>query len=162
MKKLFLIAFICTLASSISNGQAAKSIYFELGGPGLASFNFDTRFGPKEDGIGGRIGIGGFSVDGTSAIFVPIGLNYLLGKDNRNYFEVGGGITPVFLSADLADDDGSFSGTFGHLVFGYRMQPADGGFIFRAFICPVFGQGGFIPYYAGISFGYKFGSLKKK
>ncbi|HEX7905573.1 MAG TPA: hypothetical protein VF487_16990 [Chitinophagaceae bacterium] len=162
MKKLFLIVLVFTLASSISNAQAAKSIYFELGGPGLASFNFDTRFGPKDDGIGGRVGIGGFSIDGTSAIFIPIGLNYLLGKDNRNYFELGGGITPVFLSADLADNDGSFSGTFGHLVFGYRMQPADGGFTFRAFMCPVFGQGGFIPYYAGISFGYKFGSLKKK
>ena len=161
MRKLMIIAFISTIFSTAAHTQAAKSVYFELGGPGLASFNFDTRFAPKEDGFGGRIGVGGFSIGGASAIFLPIGVNYLLGKDSRNYFELGGGITPVFLSEDFTGDDDSFSGTFGHLVFGYRMQPLDGGFTFRAFICPVFGEGGFIPYYAGLSFGYKFGSGKK-
>jgi len=35
---------------------------FELGGPGLASFNFDMRFSPREDGFGGSIGFGGFNV----------------------------------------------------------------------------------------------------
>lgn len=160
MRKTATIVLVFLLISGASFGQAAKSVYFELGGPGLASVNFDTRFGPKEDGFGGRIGVGGFSIDGTSAIFVPIGVNYLLGKDNRNYFEVGGGVTPVFINDDFLDDDDSFTGTFGHLVFGYRMQPAAGGFTFRAFICPVFGNGGFIPYYAGLSFGYKFGGKK--
>lgn len=164
MKKTAIIAFIFMIVSGASYGQAAKSVYFELGGPGLASFNFDTRFTPKEDGIGGRIGVGGFSIDGSSVIFVPIGVNYLLGKDSRNYFEVGGGVTPVFISDDFLgdDDDDNFTGTFGHLAFGYRMQPVNGGFTFRAFICPVFGSGGFIPYYAGISFGYKFGGGKNK
>lgn len=161
MRKTATIVLVFLLISGASFGQAAKSVYFELGGPGLASVNFDTRFGPKEDGFGGRIGVGGFSIDGTSAIFVPIGVNYLLGKDQRNYFEVGGGVTPVFINDDFLDDDGSFTGTFGHLVFGYRMQPAAGGFTFRAFICPVFGSGGFIPYYAGLSFGYKFGGGRK-
>lgn len=160
MRKAATLAFIFLIISAASYGQAAKSVYFELGGPGLASINFDTRFTNKEDGIGGRIGIGGFSIDGTSAVFVPIGVNFLLGKDQRNYFEIGGGVTPVFISDDIIDDDGSFTGTFGHLVFGYRMQPVNGGFTFRAFICPVFGEGGFIPYYAGISFGYKFGGKK--
>ena len=134
--------------------------YVELGGPGLASFNFDTRFAPKEDGIGGRVGIGGFSLDGESVIFVPIGLNYLLGKDTKNYFEIGGGVTPVFAKSSLDDDN--FSTTFGHILFGYRMQPKEGGFLFRAFISPVFGSGFFIPYYGGVSFGYKFGGSKKK
>ena len=122
----------------------------------MASINFDTRFGNREDGLGGRVGIGGFKVEETSAIFIPIGINFLLGKDSRNYFEIGGGITPTFISDDLIEEDGNFTGTFGHLVFGYRLQPANGGFTFRAFMCPVFGEGGFIPYYAGVSFGYKF------
>lgn len=143
-------------SGSDQGGPAAKSVYFELGGPGLASFNFDTRFSARQDGIGGRIGIGGFSIDGSSAIFVPIGLNYLLGKDGKNYFELGGGVTPVFVSDDLADDDDNFSGTFGHLTFGYRLQPRNGGFTFRAFISPVFAGGFFLPYYGGVSFGYKF------
>jgi hypothetical protein len=62
----------------------------------------------------------------------------------------------VHLSADNTDEDGNFDGSFGHLTFGYRLQPADGGFTFRAAVVPIFGQGGFVPYYAGLSFGYKF------
>lgn len=160
-KSVLIIALLLGMYSAYS--QAAKSIYFELGGPGLASFNFDTRFTNKEDGIGGRVGVGGFSIDGTGAVFFPIQINYLLGKDNKNYFEFGGGVTPVIISGDLIDDDGNdrFTGTFGHLTFGYRMQPLNGGFTFRAFISPVFGEGGFLPYYGGVSFGYKFGSGKR-
>lgn len=155
MKKLAVVFFVFIIGSEAVNAQAAKSIYFELGGPGLASFNFDTRFSPKEDGIGGRIGFGGFSVEGDGAVFVPIGINYLLGKDTKNYFEIGAGLTPVFVSD--GSGDGDFTETFGHLIFGYRMQPLKGGFTFRAFICPVFNGNGFIPYYGGVSFGYKFG-----
>jgi hypothetical protein len=159
MRKFFLFATLSILVSGVVNAQAAKSVYFELGGPGLASFNFDTRFGNKQDGLGGRIGIGGFSltVDGESngVVFIPIGLNYLLGKDGKNYFEFGGGVTPVIVSGS---GDGDFTSTFGHLNFGYRLQPAKGGFTFRAFITPIFGSFGFIPYYGGVSFGYKFGN----
>jgi hypothetical protein len=81
----------------------------------------------------------------------------MVGKDNRNYFELGAGVTPVFGTGDLADEEeGNFTETFGHLLFGYRMQPQNGGFLFRAFISPVFGKGFFVPYYGGVSFGYKF------
>jgi hypothetical protein len=157
-----LITTIIAFTGFISaNAQAAKSVYFELGGPGLASFNFDTRFGPKEDGIGGRIGVGGFSIDGDGVVFIPIGLNYIMGKDGKNYFEVGAGVTPLIASGGFTDDGTTFSTTFGHLLFGYRMQPRNGGFTFRAFINPIFGSFGFVPYYGGVSFGYKFGSGKK-
>ena len=154
MRKL-LILLITISVGLLSEAQSAKSINFELGGPGLASFNFDTRFGPKEDGIGGRVGIGGFSLradgDNVTVLFIPIGVNYLIGKDQRNYFELGAGVTPVIASS-----------SFGHVLFGYRMQPKDGGFTFRAFVSPVFGEFGFIPYFGGVSFGYKFGSGKEK
>ena len=151
MKKhcfLFLLLFVF----SHFGFSQAKSVYFELGGPGVASFNFDTRFAKSESGFGGRIGIGGFSIEGDGAVFVPVGLNYIVGKDNRHYFEMGAGVTPVIGTGS----SGNFSETFGHLLFGYRMQPLNGGFTFRAFINPVFGNGFFIPYYAGLSFGYKF------
>lgn len=153
MKKvLFILAFAFGAFQMVS-AQSAKSFYFELGGPGLASFNYDMRFSGKEDGIGGRIGIGGLSIDGEGILFVPVGINYLLGKDSRHYFEIGAGATPVFANDG---SDGTFSETFGHLLFGYRLQPLNGGFTFRAFINPLFGNGFFIPYYAGVSFGYKF------
>lgn len=157
MKKtiLPLLAVIFFVQSSF-----AQSVYAELGGPGLASLNFDTRFSKNNDGIGGRIGVGGFSIDGSGIVFVPVALNYLLGKDNKNFFEVGAGVTPVFGAGDLTGKD--FSSTFGHILIGYRMQPAETGFTFRAFISPVFGKGYFIPYYGGVSFGYKFGGGAKK
>lgn len=161
MKKKFYLIIIAISYSVMMSAQAATSIYFELGGPGLASFNFDTRFSKKEDGIGGRVGIGGFSIDGDGAVFIPIGLNYLIGKDGKNYFEVGCGVTPLITTGDFSSDGDNFTTTFGHLLFGYRMQPVNGGFSFRAFISPVFGDGFFVPYYGGVSFGYKFGSGKK-
>jgi hypothetical protein len=154
MKLRFVIATLMIFTSVSSFSQTgAKSMYVELGGPGLASINFDTRFSRNEGGFGGRIGVGGFSIGGTGLTFIPLGVNYLLSKDNRNYFELGGGVTPVIGSGDAGDN---FSATFGHVLFGYRMQPQNGGFLFRAFVSPVFGSWGFFPYYGGVSFGYKF------
>jgi len=158
MKSLLSTVSFLLLAFCNNVHAQAKSVFVELGGPGLASVNYDMRFQKTEGGFGGRIGIGGFSIseDGTSAsaIFLPIGVNYLLGKDERNYFEIGGGITPVFINDNSSD--GSFTSIFGHLNFGYRLQPKNGGFLFRAGIVPIFNKNGFIPYYFGLSFGYKF------
>ena len=139
--------------TNIARSQAA--MYFELGGPGLASFNIDTRFTGRSDGIGGRIGVGGFSINDEGAIFVPVGINYLIGKETKHFFEVGAGFTYVNYSSDITDD-GIFETSFGHLSFGYRMQPRKNGFLFRAAIVPIFNKHGFLPYYAGVSFGYKF------
>lgn len=150
MKKCFLTLFA---AFCMMQAASSQNIFFELGGPGLASFNFDTRFSSNNGGIGGRIGVGGASVDGAGVVFIPAAVNYLLGKDDRNYFEIGLGVTPI-LGGD--GDGDNFSTTFGHLSFGYRLAPADGGFSFRAFMSPVFGSDFFIPYWGGVSFGYKF------
>ncbi len=156
MKKILLTTFVFTTCFSFDSiaQTAAKSIYFELGGPGFASINFDTRFTKKQDGIGARIGVGGFSVDGDGITFIPVGLNYLLGKDEKNYFEVGAGASFLSVSDNIFGNSNSSS--FGYLQFGYRLQPKNGGFTFRANMTPVFGKGFFIPYYAGVSFGYKF------
>lgn len=151
MKRLTLLVLILTALSFTAKSQ---SIFFELGGPGLASFNFDTRFSDANHGFGGRIGVGGLSIDGAGVVFLPVGVNYLLGKDDRHYFEIGIGATPVF--GGDGDGDSDFSETFGHLNFGYRLQPVNGGFQFRAFMSPIFGNGFFIPYYGGVSFGYSF------
>lgn len=157
MMKLVMVLLLVLSQGAWAQQSAAKSVYVELGGPGLASINFDTRFTPKEQGLGGRIGIGGFSIDGDGVIFLPLGLNYLIGKNTRNFFEVGAGATPIIGSGSFSSSDGSrFQSTFGYLNFGYRFQTAAPGFTFRAFITPIFGSFGFFPYYGGISFGYKF------
>lgn len=170
MKKIFFSTCFFLLFLTVSNAQsAAKSVYVELGGAGLASVNFDMRLQKKEDGLGFRAGIGGFTIrqdygfgqtERDGILTVPLELNYLLGKDRRHYFEMGAGATFVSVSNNYnnngTNSDDKFSSTFGHLYFGYRLQPSEGGFLFRAGITPIFGKGYFIPYYAGISFGYKF------
>lgn len=161
MKKIFFLIFSSAVFTFSANAQsAAKAVFFEIGGPGVASLNYDMRFTKSESGIGGRIGFGGFSLgtnsDRTTVLFIPIGINYLLGKDERNYFEVGGGVTPVIINETYSGSNDNLKSTFGHLNIGYRMQPKQGGFFFRAAINPVFGKGFFWPYYGGVAFGYKF------
>jgi hypothetical protein len=154
MKKFFSLIALTFCISFAAKSQAAKSVYAEIGGPGLASLNFDTRF-KGEKGIGVRAGIGGFSVEGGSILLFPVGFNYLIGKDDKNYFELGAGATIVSASNEVTGDQ-PYTGSFGHLTIGYRLQPKNGGFTFRAAITPIFGQGTFWPYWGGVSFGYKF------
>jgi hypothetical protein len=151
---LLLVFMLITL--SAYSQSAAKSVYAELGGPGLASLNFDTRFAKTQDGLGMRVGVGGFSISGDGIIFLPLGLNYLIGKDGRNYFELGAGVTPIFASGNAVSNGDPFQSSFGHLNIGYRLQPKRSGVLFRASINPVFGKGFFWPYYAGFAIGYKF------
>ena len=81
MKNLILITCFIAIADSYISAQSAKSVYFELGGPGIASFNFDTRFSGREGGLGGRFGAGysKFVGDGSSVFYLPLGINYLIG-----------------------------------------------------------------------------------
>jgi len=160
------LSFLLLCITNVVNAQtSAKQIFVELGGPGIASVNYDMRLQKKEDGIGFRIGVGGYSYKDvfgfdsyrTSLFTLPVAVNYLLGKDKRNYFEIGVGATYVSTkNSDSFYEDSQFSSSFGHLHFGYRLQPLNGGFTFRAGITPVFSSYGFIPYYASVSFGYKF------
>ncbi len=154
MKNLILITCFIAIADSYISAQSAKSVYFELGGPGIASFNFDTRFSGRQGGLGGRIGVGysKFVGDGSSVFYLPLGINYLIGKE-KHFFEMGAGVTPVF---GVDNGDTVISEPFGHLIFGYRFQSPKDGFTFRAFACPVFNSIDFIPYYGGLSVGYKF------
>lgn len=155
MKKIFFAFTLALAAFHFASAQSAQSVYFELGGPGIASFNYDLRFSGRQGGLGGRIGVGYSKIvsDGNAVFFIPIGINYLIGKE-KHFFELGAGVTPV-IGNDYPDDS-VLSETFGHLLFGYRFQPINKGFTFRAFLCPVYGNGIFVPYYVGISGGYKF------
>jgi hypothetical protein len=173
MKKRLLLFSIITLLFIDTYAQKnAIAAYVELGGAGLASANFDMRLQKKNDGFGFRVGIGGFSVtsnysfgsnvgqDKVGITTIPLEINYLVGKGQRNYFEMGGGATIVVLKNTNINTNSvstdRFNSSFGHLYFGYRLQPKEGGFLFRAGITPVFGKGYFLPYLPAISFGYKF------
>ena len=141
----------------------AENVFIELAGPGLLfSGNYDTRFSNKRDGLGARIGFGYAASDGTSFTSVPIQLNYLLGK-NGKYFEVGAGLTytnfsvnsDVFSFSNSQSTTTKTSTVLGTMTFGYRSQPIDGGFNFRASFNPIITSTSFLPSF-GLSFGYTF------
>lgn len=140
---------------------ARSSTYIEVGGPGLiTSFNYDLRIRNVNDGLGVRLGVGGFMIDGDGLFAVPAQLNYLSGKRGK-YFEVGAGITYCSSSGTIfMTDTETDSNVIGTLTFGYRYQPNKGGVNFRVGLSPIFGNnddgGYFIPYLPYLSLGYTF------
>jgi hypothetical protein len=163
MKKLFLAICLISIFHSFQvtaqELKRAQNVFIELGGQGLAfTANYDSRFGNRRDGLGGRAGVGYFAVDGDKLTTIPISLNYLLGKGNK-FFEIGLGATYTSVnmqSGDFLFDDDSGSNLIGTMSFAYRVQPIDSGFSFRIGLSPVFNKDNFIPYYGGLSLGYTF------
>ncbi|MFP5081961.1 hypothetical protein [Pedobacter sp. JCM 36344] len=164
MKKILLaISILSSLTCLKLNAQEikrAQNVFIELGGQGLIfTANYDSRFGNRRDGLGGRAGIGYFAVNGDKITTIPLSLNYLLGKGNK-FFEIGLGATIATVNIQFGDDflfeDGSSNGVLGTMSFAYRVQPIDSGFSFRAGITPIFNKDNFIPYFGGISLGYTF------
>ena len=160
---LFLISAPTALAQDLSSSvqadtdhvKRAQSVYFEILGPGVTySFNYDTRFQKTLDGIGGRLGASLIVADGNSLFTLPAMINYLLGSEGK-YFEIGLGATYLNIQENdtFFDENPNLIGT---MVFGYRSQPEDGGFMFRGGFAPIISEGSFIPYYPYISLGYTF------
>lgn len=159
-----------TVSAQEGSDYIRKSVYLELLGNSLAySVNYDMRFKKnQQDGLGFRIGAGGFSITGYDSDGVevkgslwtfPIALNYLMGK-KRSALEAGLGVTPLILGAKIEVDDEKIGSTgSGANVFfnlGYRFQPLKNGFTARINWTPIINSGGFIPAWFGISLGYSF------
>lgn len=177
MKKIIclftLVAFALkfdSLFAQESSDFRRKSVYLELLGNSVAySVNFDMRFKRnQQDGLGFRVGAGGFSITGFNSDGIevkanlwtfPLELNYLMGK-KRSAFETGIGVSPLLLGAKIEIDDDKIAGTgSGANVFlnlGYRFQPLKNGFTARINWTPIINSGGFIPLWFGISLGYSF------
>jgi hypothetical protein len=90
----------------------------------------------------------------------PVLLNYLAGRHNH-YFEIGAGVFVLNMHADGRE---IFFGTeinaqktmaLGAAVIGYRYQPANGGFLFRIGLTPLFHSGESI-IMGGLSLGVAF------
>ena len=187
MKKGIISIILCCIALGLqaqNTPQADKMsntfFYAEAGGPGvLFSANMDRRFNPDSPlGFGYRVGLG-FGIeyeegDDFITIFVldtgitpkssygtiPVGINYLLGKENSpNMFEIGAGTTLLTKKVSLYnwDNDIAKPGNFiGHVTFMFRRQPLRGGFTFKAGLMTVIGTGGDLFPSAAAGFGYAF------
>jgi len=148
---------------------ARNAVYLELGGPGLAySLNYERYI---LNDVSLRMG-GSYMVWGTSGsaghpawwLAFPIMLNFLGVYAGSHALDLGGGLVMIYCSTDLSsicDDDGL--APKGGLSLGYRFAPADGGFLFRAAITPLFNfstktseKFPFVSPWGGLSFGAAF------
>lgn len=137
--------------------EAKNSIYAEGAGPGLFySINYDRTISDFAVRLGiGYIGVSANAADGSagaSASFttIPVTVSYLGIGSATHIFELGAGASILHMSAGAhalgVEADGSATTALGTLIIGYRMQPADGGFMLRTGISPVFGHGIFLPW----------------
>ena len=144
--------------STIKSVGRPRSVFIELGGPGLAlSLNYDTRFGNGRDKWGYRIGAGYYNTGSNWVATVPFQINYLYGR-GHSFLELGAGTTFV-------RSEGSTNGTYfqfdnitgfiGTATIGYRYQQANGGINFRIAFVPILYDQGLIPA-GGLSVGYTF------
>lgn len=143
---------------------AFNSLYIEGLGPGLLySLNYDRIFGD----FAGRVGFSYLSLSNSSTssdgqsggeahatfLTVPLTITYLGLGSKKNIFEIGAGATilhagagaSVFSTNDATSGNASATVLFGNMIFGYRLQPPQGGFVLRTGLSPIFGHGVFLP-----------------
>lgn len=163
MRSLFVAFLFLVFASSGLFAQKSKapksqhrSFNLELLGQSMGyAFNYDFRFNNQIKGFGARFGIGYYNFQGETLLSVPLGVNYLLGR-NGKYLELGAGFT---VGENILFHSNDF-GASGTLCYGLRVQPENGGFNFRANINTAFGKSDgdffFFPLVPGVSMGYTF------
>jgi hypothetical protein len=168
-----------TLDKNVKENKYVKNAYLELlGNAGLYSFNFDMR---TEKGIrdkwGFRIGFGvlKFSAKDSanieniklSAVGIPFGLNYLIGK-KENFLELGIGATyfnikykgQELTSTQLENYEiklfgENLSTMIGTFNIGFKHVPFKNGFMYKIALTPLLISNQVIPF-LGFGFGYKF------
>jgi len=144
-----------------------NAIYFEFGGQGiLYSINYECRIRPH---IILRAGFSSWSIKGD-LFFIqiekfeytafPLMVNYLTGVKQSSHLEVGVGMISAFTSGRgsflyMNSNSASESLLIATASLGYRYQPKDGGFVFRAVIAPIINNNDAI-LTAGFSFGIGF------
>ena len=146
-------------SQTIYTDRAPQTVYVELYGKGLIySANYDRRFKNQIGGAGFSTGLGVFKVSDFTVVTIPIAYNYLVGGKKGKFFETGIGMTYLNAkSTNAIESDNPSKGTtvLTNLTFGYRNQPLNGGFCFRAGLNLIAGGGYFGPF-PYISLGYSF------
>jgi hypothetical protein len=130
--------------------RAAPDIYAELlGNGGLYSINYGRRLG---GGVSACVGAASWETEGNFFVSVPderhrfllapVLLNLLTGA-GTHHLELGGGVLVGTETVTRARSGQSerFTLLSATGTLGYRRQPADGGFVFRIGVTPIYGFG---------------------
>jgi hypothetical protein len=147
---------------------ARNAVYLEVGGNAiLYSVNYDRRFSNTWTGRAGFMIVSASGIDedtgdevDLSLAIIPIMANALLGRGTHRLelgvgplFAIGGGSVEDAEVGDVEEFSGAgLAGVTS--TFGYRRQPLDGGFVFRATLNPFYS--GKPQLWAGLSFGWAF------
>lgn len=149
------------LSSYISDSlHRSQNVFIEIGGPGLVvSANYDCRFSNSREGWGATAGVGYLPNKTSSLLTIPVQINYLMGSF-QHYLELGAGGTYLKYKSGTVGEFIPFHNEankqfVGTATIGYRYQPIDRGYNFRASFNPVFDQHS-VYAYAGVGFGYTF------
>jgi len=144
----------------------ASQVQFEALGPGgLLSFHFDSRFKKADNGIGYTVGFGVApyellekSCNRGGVITIPVGLNYLFGKNHC--IEVGGGgalkfgggtkVYCLYIEDSFFENEESF---YAYALIGYRYQPNFKRLTCRVFMSPLFQKSMPVKFWGGASIG---------
>jgi hypothetical protein len=162
---IVVLLFSSHMAFGQDSRSANNSLYLELlGNGGLYSLNYDRML---TNNVGVRLGVSRFGFDAAtldqdldahakiSVSTLTFMTNYLVGK-GKHCLELGVGAMGVFASADVDGVGGvSGEGFSGTGTIGYRIQPLDGGFLFRVGFTPAYNKDGFSSW-IGISLGAAF------
>ena len=135
---------------------APNAIFVEVAGQGIIfSANYDRMlFDTTPHNIALRVGIGFWaeinfsSSRNESGVTIPVNASYLFGGNHK--FELGVGFTfaPDISIRNLSD-------WMITAFIGYRYQPIDGVFLFRAGAVPILGDEGIIKFF-GFGLGFAF------
>jgi hypothetical protein len=165
---IFILLFVIPHKLSAQGKDSSFSrnaIYVEGFGSGLAySINYEYRITEQ---IGLRAGFSSWSMtpifffsSGKSTFTeLPLLVNYLVGR-HRDHLELGLGMLVGFSSTEGELFWGNEYSSKGHFILGtaaigFRMEPKNGGFMFRITFTPFFTFKNVWPF-GGISLGYAF------
>ncbi|HEX4475050.1 MAG TPA: hypothetical protein VH142_08240 [Polyangiaceae bacterium] len=148
---------------------ANNSVYLEGLGPGLVySLNYDRVLG--ED-FSLRAGLGLVLGEEKSAsgeksikpliLSIPVMLNYIGSGSRWSMLEVGAGLVLLHVGARVSyiyvqKRDNAETSPVAAALLGYRYQPPNGGFMFRAGVTAFVGRYGFLPLWPYASAGWSF------